>query len=249
MKAPMLERSVSPVEQGTTGEWISPASKPRRGFTLIELLVVIAVLAVLAGLLFPVLFRAREQARQSVCLAHLRQLGHAYFLYLQDWDEQLPYWYVTGPPRPRPFGPRVYWPEFFQPYVHDTSIFRDPSARWSGPEEVRLADYALVTWGPGGFGTPEDPYYRWPGPPLSLAQVARPSETVSLLDGWSTTGGATVDSWGSTGWTVDHPLRHGAGTNVSFVDGHARWLPAGQLGRTDVDRNGVYCLHYGSADR
>src|SRR5947208_14141881 len=51
MKAPMLGRSVSTAEQGTTGEQLSPARKPRRGFTLIELLVVIAVLAMLAGIL------------------------------------------------------------------------------------------------------------------------------------------------------------------------------------------------------
>src|SRR4051812_41236092 len=63
MKAPMLGRSVSLAEQGITGGRIPPASKPQRGFTLIELLVVIAILVVLAGLLFPVLFRAREQAR------------------------------------------------------------------------------------------------------------------------------------------------------------------------------------------
>src|SRR5581483_5198820 len=85
------------------GEPSPAAIRNASGFTLVELLVVIAVMALLAAFLFPVLFRARDQARQSTCLAHLRQLGHAYFLYLQDWDEQLPYWYLSGPPRPRPF--------------------------------------------------------------------------------------------------------------------------------------------------
>jgi prepilin-type N-terminal cleavage/methylation domain-containing protein/prepilin-type processing-associated H-X9-DG protein len=218
------------------------------GFTLVELLVVVSIMAVLAGLLFPVLVQVREHARQSTCLSNLQQVAKAHLLYLQDWDEQLPYWYLPGAPRPRPFGPHVYWTEYLQPYLRTQAVFRDPSARWIGPEEVRLADYALVTWGPGGFGTPEAPYYRWPGPPLTLGQVARPAETLSLLDGWSTTAGSTVDGWGSTGWTMEAPLRHGGGTNVSFVDGHAGWLAAGQMARADTNGRGVYWLHYGYTD-
>ncbi len=62
----------------------------RSGFTLIELLVVIAIIAILAAILFPVFAQAREKARQSTCASNLKQLGTAFLMYSQDFDEQFP---------------------------------------------------------------------------------------------------------------------------------------------------------------
>jgi prepilin-type N-terminal cleavage/methylation domain-containing protein/prepilin-type processing-associated H-X9-DG protein len=69
---------------------LSTLTKRRYAFTLVELLVVIAVISLLAAMLFPVFFRAREKARQITCVSNLRQIGIAVALYNEDNDDLYP---------------------------------------------------------------------------------------------------------------------------------------------------------------
>jgi prepilin-type N-terminal cleavage/methylation domain-containing protein/prepilin-type processing-associated H-X9-DG protein len=61
-----------------------------RAFTLVELLVVVAVIAILASLLLPALRAAREQAKKTVCLGNLRQIGLLVNGYTEDHRQWLP---------------------------------------------------------------------------------------------------------------------------------------------------------------
>jgi prepilin-type N-terminal cleavage/methylation domain-containing protein/prepilin-type processing-associated H-X9-DG protein len=58
-------------------------------FTLIELLVVISVIALLLAILFPVLGRAREAGRRTVCLSNLKLLQLAWIAYAENNNERI----------------------------------------------------------------------------------------------------------------------------------------------------------------
>jgi prepilin-type processing-associated H-X9-DG protein/prepilin-type N-terminal cleavage/methylation domain-containing protein len=61
----------------------------RKGFTVLELLVVAAVIGALAGILLPALISARESARRTHCVVHLREIGLAIQEYY-DTSQTLP---------------------------------------------------------------------------------------------------------------------------------------------------------------
>lgn len=129
-----------------------------KGFTLIELLVVISVIALLLALLLPALQKARNQARASVCQAHLKQWGTVLALYVDENEGRLPIlsggtvlwffrssWLLPGDPNR---------PSVFQP-VLTKGIACCPMA-----VKVRPGPTTGVSRGSGPYGSYE---IRWTG--------------------------------------------------------------------------------------
>jgi hypothetical protein len=182
------------------------------------------------------------KAHATTCLAHLSQLGKAHMMYVSDFDERFPNWYMGHRPRrPEPFGDLIFWNELLQPYVRDPRLYQDPSFRWHvsrRPGELKLTDYTLFTGGPYGKGIPEEPYWRWAGPSMTQGQLQRPAETISLMDGFTTTQ-RSVFAIG----------RHHGGANAVMHDGHTKWLTANEFYRVTADERGFVYRLYAAADR
>jgi prepilin-type N-terminal cleavage/methylation domain-containing protein len=98
----MLESTVQPMMGGI----LTRGNRRHGAFTLPELLVVIGIIALLMGLLVPVLASARSSARKIACMANLHQVGVALHSYATDNHGNIPF----GPKAPPFLHPANFYP-------------------------------------------------------------------------------------------------------------------------------------------
>ena len=171
-----------------------------KAFTLIELLVVIAIIAILAGMLLPVLGLAKEKANRNNCMGQLRQVALAWKAYAND-DTVSAYFPNDGSIA---YSNAVFYDKLVaKEYIKDIKIFRCPSDKNLNVLPSTAATSSLTA-------TKQNSY-------SCIYPKNGVVTTFSVKDDGGTDTPILADSQGTT-------KCHGsAGQNMFYSDGHGVW--------------------------
>ena len=214
-------------------------------FTLIELLVVIAIIALLTGILIPVLHTAREQGKNVICRNNLRQVGLGANMYAEDNDLSVP--------RGASGASHQAWYQVFMPYLaqkplgddyRTVDIYRCPSY----PDKAQTVCYVVNGW---DFENKQDLQGKEIVTPSRLTTCTQRPFTLYLADNEDGPWRHIVNSAGDPGTRrcdVWHPghlptsdsedvttgrrvarARHKNGANGLFLDWHVEWLAGEEM--------------------
>ncbi|UCG58003.1 MAG: prepilin-type N-terminal cleavage/methylation domain-containing protein [Phycisphaerales bacterium] len=216
----------------------------QKGFTLIELLVVIAIIALLMGILLPILRKAKEQGKDVVCRNNMRQIGLGANFYAEHYDLYIP--------RSAEWGGAIEpWFQLFMPFLaqqprdgdyRSVEIFRCPSY----PDKEQTVCYVV-----NGWGREDSDGWRMGSLPTKLTDCHSPAFTIYLADNedgpWRTIIRNATDR-DVTRCDVFHPdhlpssdsqdtvrgrrvarARHKNGCNCLFLDWHVGWMAAEEM--------------------
>lgn len=95
------------------------------GFTLIELLITISIIAILAGLLLPVLNSVKAKGQAISCVSNMKQLGTLFMEYANDFDGYM--LSMTVPVKPEDGGPYY---SFSDPKGYFVNFYVDKNSRY-----------------------------------------------------------------------------------------------------------------------
>jgi prepilin-type N-terminal cleavage/methylation domain-containing protein/prepilin-type processing-associated H-X9-DG protein len=214
----------------------------RAAFTLIELLVVIAIIALLMGILIPVLHKAREQGKDVICRSNMRQIGLGANLYAEDNDLYVPRGASGGTGRA--------WYQIFMPFLaqkpvnndyRSVDIYRCPSY----PDKQQTVCFVINGW---SFRDRNDKVGSETTKPTKLTTCKNRAGTICLADNengqWrhiirtaNDQGTERCDVWNPGHLPVSNSedvtlgrrvarARHKNGCNVLFLDWRVDWMAA-----------------------
>lgn len=205
----------------------------RKRFTIIELLVVIGIIAILAGMLLPVLGKVRATATKISCLNNMKQVGTDFTIYADDNSSIYPF--ASCVKDNLSWGPQLYGTNT---KTKQLKYVRCPYSR-----DTITSEWYVYGAGPN-FGvsyrnsTGIDVIERvTPGFPNTQTRAfiakrcKKPGSVLLLLDTIVYSGThkgqqfCKIDSGKSSGMH----FRHGRMMNTSWLDGHAESVTPAQI--------------------
>jgi len=209
----------------------SRAGDPAAGFTLLELLIVVAIISLLATIVLPSLFRAKDLAVRLSCQSNLHHMASVVGMYLTENNDTYPcasdpvsvdpyYWLWMGRG----------WRPFVEPYLGGNVGAESPSVLFCPADESEQYDGTSYAYSMSFYHSPEQintmdsPSDTYSDPQSSMPQqssdVAKPGRKI-LLGEWTSNHDPVQDDKGWWCWSGSR--------NFLLADGHVAELKADEI--------------------